>query len=104
MKPDVFFGTKFDTHTLAVNYRSPANIVTHSQLLIAHNTRRVPKETNANRGDKAQIVIQKTSSLSETLDYVYNFVQEHIGSGKSPSRIAIIGRKRSQIIPSPSRR
>jgi DNA helicase II / ATP-dependent DNA helicase PcrA len=99
LKPDKFFGVEFETHTLAVNYRSPANIVSCSQLLIAHNKRRVPKETKAHCRDEASIIVHKTNSLTDTLEYVYNFVQEHISRGKSPSRVAIIGRKRGQIIP-----
>jgi DNA helicase-2/ATP-dependent DNA helicase PcrA len=99
LQPDAFFGVKFETHTLAVNYRSPANIVSRSQALIAHNSRRVLKDTRAYRQDEASIVIHKTRSINETLEHVYKFVQDHIGTGKSPSRVAIIGRKRGQIIP-----
>ena len=99
LDPEKFFGVKFETHTLSVNYRSPANIVSCSQLLIANNKRRVPKHTEANRRDQASIVVQKTRSITETLDLVYKFVEKHIGTGKSPSRVAVIGRKRGQIIP-----
>jgi DNA helicase-2/ATP-dependent DNA helicase PcrA len=99
LNPDKFFGVGFETHTLAVNYRSPANVVSRSQLLIANNKRRVPKVTKAHRHDEASIIVRKTHSLNETLERVYGIVQEQIGDGKSPSRIAIIGRKRGQLIP-----
>jgi DNA helicase-2/ATP-dependent DNA helicase PcrA len=99
LHPDQFFGMKFETHTLAVNYRSPANVVSRAQRLIAHNTRRVAKETKAHRTDDAKIDIHKTRSLTDTMELVYRFVKDHIGNGKSPTRVAIVGRKRCQIIP-----
>lgn len=99
LNPDRFFGSKFGTHTLATNYRSPKNVVALSQKLIAHNVRRVAKATQAFRPDEAEITVEKVASLDEALDRVYEEVQQAIGKGESPSRVAIIGRKRSQIIP-----
>jgi DNA helicase-2/ATP-dependent DNA helicase PcrA len=99
LNPDQFFGSRFLTHTLATNYRSPKNIVELSQKLIACNTRRVAKPTRAFRSDNAEIEIETVASLSEALDRVYAEVERAIGKGESPSRVAIIGRKRSQIIP-----
>jgi ATP-dependent DNA helicase UvrD/PcrA len=99
LEPDRFFGTKFMTFTLAVNYRSPANIVELSQRLIAHNQRRVPKATTAWSGDNAQIVVKRTTDLAEALREVHALVRERIERGESPSRVAVIGRKRSQLIP-----
>lgn len=43
LKPDQHIGPEFKTYTLEVNYRSPSNIVTLAQRLIAHNKRRIPK-------------------------------------------------------------
>jgi DNA helicase-2/ATP-dependent DNA helicase PcrA len=99
LNPDQFFDSSFVTHTLATNYRSPKNIVELSQRLIACNVRRVAKATQAFRPDKAEIKIEKVASLTEALDRVYAEVEQAIGKGESPSRVAIIGRKRSQIIP-----
>lgn len=99
LNPERYFGMNFETHTLAVNYRSPANIVRRSQLLISHNQRRVPKETTAIRREEASISVAKTRTVSETLELIYNLVKKHIDNGRSPSRVAIIGRKRGQIIP-----
>ena len=99
LNPGEFFDLDFDTYTLGVNYRSPANIVEHSQRLIAHNTRRVPKQTSAHSAKEAKIEILETPSLAESLDYVHSLVVSSIAQGQNPSRVALIGRKRSQIIP-----
>ncbi len=99
LNPTKFFGGKFQTHTLEVNYRSPPNIVEHSQQLIAHNKRRVDKRIKSARKDKATITITKVEDISMALDFVHKEVARSIQGGESPSRVAIIGRKRSQIIP-----
>jgi DNA helicase-2/ATP-dependent DNA helicase PcrA len=99
LAPGKFFGYNFKTHTLSTNYRSPRNIVDHSQMLIEHNKRRVPKEIAAYKRDNARIEIIETSGLANALETVYSEVQGIVGKGGSPSRVAIIGRKRAQIIP-----
>ncbi len=99
LKPAEYFAMRFNTHKLATNYRSPANIVERSQLLIKHNTRRVPKQISAYSPVSAQIKILKLDALSEALDYVHGLVDAAISGGSSPSRLALISRKRSQIIP-----
>ena len=99
LQPDLYFGSKFNTYTLGVNYRSPENIVTHSQRLIAHNKRRVPKDIRAHSPAKAKIEVLEVHTLTEALEYVNDLVVTSIARGESPSRVALIGRKRSQIIP-----
>ena len=100
LNPDKYFDSPFDTHILEVNYRSPRNIVRHSQNLIKQNTRRVSKRIRASENSgEAQIQIEKTNNLAEALEYVQNLYNACIVQGKRPSRVAIIGRKRSQIIP-----
>ena len=100
LDPGKFFGTTFKTYKLDVNYRSPVNIVEPSQRLIAHNERRENKKIRAFDSSKqAKIEIKKTAGIVEALDYVYRSVKKSIARGTSPSRVAIVGRKRSQIIP-----
>lgn len=99
LDPGQYFDSIFDTHTLGVNYRSPKNIVEHSQRLIVNNNRRVEKKITAYGSAMANIKILSMSSLSEDLNYVHDLVTSSIAEGTSPSRIALIGRKRSQIIP-----
>lgn len=99
LDPARFFGSDFQTYTLDVNYRSPANIVELSQRLISNNSRRVSKQIRAFLTNEARIEIKKTDGLMDSLEYVYDMVDRSISRGESPSRVAIIGRKRSQIIP-----
>lgn len=99
LDPAQFIHSPFDTYTLEVNYRSPKNIVEQSQRLISNNWRRVEKRIRAYRTNEAWIEIKRTDGLIDSLDYVYKIVAESIEQGMSPSRVAIIGRKRSQIIP-----
>lgn len=99
LQPDRFFELAFDTHTLETNYRSPNNIVEHSQQLISHNRRRVKKRTVAHSSENAKIVIQKTGNLTESLRYVHEILSKSVLQHKSPARAALVSRKRSQIIP-----
>ena len=100
LDPAKYFGSPFNTHILGVNYRSPGNIVEHSQRLIAHNENRIPKQIKAaDNKRKARIEVKRTLNLDDALEYVHNIFKESVDQGKSPSRVAIIGRKRSQIIP-----
>ena len=99
LEPEKFFGAKFDTHILETNYRSPANVVDLSQKLIRNNSRRVNKKIAANSSDNALIEVRSPGDLLETMGYVRRLVQESSKTGSSPSRIALIGRKRAQIIP-----
>ena len=99
LEPAIYAYTDFRTYTLGVNYRSPANIVEHSQLLIKNNDRRVDKEIRADNPSLATIEILQVHSISEALEFVHSYVDSSIASGTSPEDIAIISRKRSQIIP-----
>lgn len=99
LEPTEYFGLKFETHTLATNYRSPANIVEYSQRLIGNNNRRVPKQIRSFAPTSAVIEILPQDSLTDALDHVHDMVASSISRGLSPSRMALISRKRSQIIP-----
>lgn len=100
LDPEHYFDNPFTTHILGVNYRSPRNVVEHSQQLIAKNKRRVPKSIAAADTERqAQIEIKRTRNLDDALDFVDRIFKESVAEGKSPSRVAVVGRKRSQIIP-----
>ncbi|MCY3866087.1 MAG: ATP-dependent helicase [Chloroflexi bacterium] len=99
LEPQDYFNAKFETHTLGVNYRSPNNIVMRSQLLIKNNLRRVPKRIRAHSSAMAKIEMLELESLTEALEYVSNLVKTSLDEGASPSRIALLSRKRAQIIP-----
>ena len=99
LNPAKYFQSEFETHRLGVNYRSPANIVKMSQMLIANNCRREAKQTEAFSAKEAKIEVKNTGDLSASLDYVSCLVESSVEQGKSPSKVAIIGRKKSQLIP-----
>lgn len=99
LEPDTYIGKDVCSFTLGINYRSPVNIVEHSQRLIANNTKRVAKDTRAYSERRADIAVVEVEDLADGLDYSLGLIKDVITSGSSPSRVAFIGRKRSQIIP-----
>ena len=96
LRPEAFLRRPFETLKLGVNYRSPSNIVDHSQRLIRHNKRREEKSVRAAQKTSARIVVAPISDFSEAIHAVHSVVARAHDDG---SRVAIIGRKRSQIIP-----
>ncbi|MEW6120585.1 MAG: ATP-dependent helicase [Pseudomonadota bacterium] len=99
LEPHRFFSGKFQTFTLQTNYRSPANIVALAQKLIRNNKRRVDKDTHAAQSVNADIRVEETEDINASLDLAAKLVAEHIKQGGSPTRIALIGRKKAQLIP-----
>ena len=96
LKPNDHFNMRFETYTLDLNYRSPPNIVRHSQKLIAHNKRREDKPVDAAAsGPDAEICVLATDSISRRL----SLVTEIAKGTPSPGRVAVIGRLRGQLIP-----
>lgn len=98
LDPEVHLGGDYQTCILAVNYRSPRNIVQLSQRLIVHNQRRVSKEVRAARTTDAQVEILRFSSVSKAIDSTLTLVRSLLRQGES-NKVALISRKRSQIIP-----
>jgi DNA helicase-2/ATP-dependent DNA helicase PcrA len=47
----------------------------------------------------ADIRIEETENINESLDLAVRLVADHIKQGGSPTRIALIGRKKAQLIP-----
>lgn len=99
LNPETYIRRGFSTYTLSVNYRSPSNIVELSQNLIRNNKRRINKETKSHKSTTADIEILESDSLNESMDAVYREIELSVNEGHGPSKIAVIGRKRSQIIP-----
>lgn len=96
-EPDVYLENKFKTYVLETNYRSPRNIVDLSQKLIKNNKYRVEKNINAYSNDNANIHVYAMPDYKATLSYVLKFVHSNLNN--TDESIAIVGRKRSQIIP-----
>jgi DNA helicase-2/ATP-dependent DNA helicase PcrA len=98
LKPDDYVGSAFETHILSRNYRSPRNIVHLSQKLIRHNKRRVDKEIIPHSKVDAKLEVLKMASLSDTIDWVVAEVKAMLANPEI-GKVALIGRKRGQIIP-----
>lgn len=85
------------THQLDINYRMPANIVTHSQKLIANNpvegySRKLVRPYKSECADIRFLSDSTPISISED---VIRMIDESIREKES---IAVLGRKRSQLI------
>lgn len=96
LHPEEHLGRRFTDYLLSINYRSPRNIVEHSQKLIVFNKNRRPKRiTAADGAHEATIDIVKTSSIMERLELVTEIAQ----AVETPGKVAVIGRVRRQLIP-----
>ena len=96
LHPEQHLRVSFDDYHLQVNYRSPKNIVEHSQRLISNNKNRVSKQVRAAEGaDTAEIEVKRTDSVSERLALVTDLVRNTV----SPGKVAVISRLRRQLIP-----
>lgn len=98
IQPDQFIAPKYVSHLLNINYRCPSNIVAHSQQLIKHNSRRVNKNVKPASGKHAQIDVVEMPSVEDSVSYVVTLVKELLSTADI-QKIALISRKRSQIIP-----
>ena len=99
LAPEKHLGIPFATRTLSVNYRSPRNIVTHSQQLIRHNKRRVEKDISAFGTDDASIEVHSVNGIAGAIDFVEAMIDTVAKAENGLPRIGIVGRKRSQILP-----
>lgn len=98
LSPEKFLGRSYKTIVLTNNYRSPRNIVVLSQKLIAHNRRRVPKDVHPVLKRDAEIRVLQCRAIPDSVERTVQLVEE-LSEKNDCERIALIGRKRSQIIP-----
>lgn len=98
LTPDEFIEDNYSTHVLDTNYRSPKNIVELSQKLIKHNKNRVNKKIKAHLKEEAEITIEFNETIEDSIEFVTDYVKELL-EDSSVNKIALISRKRSQIIP-----
>jgi DNA helicase-2/ATP-dependent DNA helicase PcrA len=108
LEPDKHLApSSFTTCILETNYRSPRNIVALSQRLIRHNSRRVDKNVSAHQAVDAQVEVRHVADIHQGIAEVVELVNATLADASSPSqaepsrpsRIALISRKRSQLIP-----
>ena len=87
LHPNRYFNVDFQDYQLEVNYRSPRNIVEHSQQLIANNENRVAKKVRASEdANVAEIEMVRTDSITERLKLVTSIVRS-----TEPGKVAVIG-------------
>jgi len=98
LNPDQFFGVEFTTYTLGTNYRSPPNILEHSQKLIAHNRNRVPKDVESACQESAEIIHKRFKSHDEATGYILDLARS-AHEAAQPRSLAVLARKKSQLIP-----
>jgi DNA helicase-2/ATP-dependent DNA helicase PcrA len=98
LNPDKYFGTKSKTFILGTNYRSPRNIISYSQQLIRNNKRRENKKVVANQVGNAKIEVIRNENITQSIEFILDYIENWRNSSFGNS-IAIVGRKRSQIIP-----
>ena len=96
LQPQLYFGAPFADYQLETNYRSPRNIVDHSQKLISHNRNRVDKRVNASpNSGMAKIEVLSIDDISQRLRFVTDVVRDT----EHPGRVAVIGHRRGHLIP-----
>lgn len=98
LHPNEFISSKYKTHILEINYRCPKNVVELSQRLIQHNKRRVPKNVTAGSSEIAKIDVISSPSVDASVDFVLDMVRRLLDDDNI-GNIALISRKRSQLIP-----
>jgi DNA helicase-2/ATP-dependent DNA helicase PcrA len=98
LEPGKHLGGTYETCILTTNYRSPKNIVALSQKLIAHNKRRVAKDVKANSTVDAHVEVRRFPSIADAITSTVDLVHELLDN-PDIKNVALIGRKRSQIIP-----
>lgn len=98
LDPSRHLGGDFETFVLETNYRSPRNIVEISQRLIAHNTRRVPKDVSAAQSSEAKVEVLRYQSVASCVAQTTEYVRDLLTHPDIRS-IALLSRKRSQIVP-----
>ena len=98
LRPEEYLGGDFETFVLGTNYRSPANIVAMSQAMISNNTRRVPKSVRPHLVIEAEVEVLRYPTVSECIQRTTTLVAALLRRDDIAS-IALVSRKRSQIIP-----
>lgn len=99
LNPERYFGRPFTTFILERNYRCPRNLVGASQRLIANNKRREPKNVVAVQTIDAEVEIIQNPNFTDSIDAVMNEVRSFLEQDRPGAKLAILSRKRAQIIP-----
>jgi DNA helicase-2/ATP-dependent DNA helicase PcrA len=97
--PEQHLRRTFSTHILTRNYRCPRNIVEKSARLIAHNKRRESKEMIPVSTVDAQIDRLHGETFLHTTQRITEEIAAFVKAGVPGARMALLSRKRAQLIP-----
>ena len=89
------------SYELKANYRNPPNLVRHADRLIRHNVRRIPKQPEPQRTEKAEIKIVPTFSASLEAKFIVSFIRKvrRANPGLPYSEFAVLYRTNAQSLP-----
>ncbi|WP_137113361.1 ATP-dependent helicase [Mesorhizobium sp. GR13] len=99
LEPDRHLGRPFATYILEKNYRSPRNIVHKSAQLIAHNHRRVAKAVHSVSTTDAVVDMHTGDTFLDSVENVLEEIRDFVGKKAPGARMALLSRKRAQLIP-----
>lgn len=99
LEPDRHLGRSFATYILEKNYRSPRNIVQKSTRLIAHNKRRVAKAVYPVSPNDAVVDMYTGDTFIGSVENVLNEIRIFVQRKSPGARMALLSRKRAQLIP-----
>ncbi|MEH2510162.1 DNA helicase-2/ATP-dependent DNA helicase PcrA [Nitrobacteraceae bacterium AZCC 1564] len=99
LDPDKYFGREFQTYILERNYRCARNLVHGSQALIVHNVRREKKTITPVRETDAEIEVMHRATFAQSIDAVMDEVRGFLRRNVPGEKLAILSRKRAQLIP-----
>jgi DNA helicase-2/ATP-dependent DNA helicase PcrA len=99
LHPERHFDRPFATYILEKNYRCPRNLVRASQKLIVHNRRREPKNVVPMRAEDAEVEVIRKPNFTQSIDAVMDEVRAFLRRNAHGAKLAILSRKRAQIIP-----
>jgi DNA helicase-2/ATP-dependent DNA helicase PcrA len=99
LEPDRHLGRHFATYILEKNYRSPRNIVGKSARLIAHNKRRVAKTMHPVSTTDAVVDMHRGATFLDSTENVLSEIHVFVRSKAPGARMALLSRKRAQLIP-----
>lgn len=99
LTPEIYFGRPFETYILERNYRCPPNLVAASQSLISRNIRRQRKRVTAMHPVDAKITVVERGKFTDSIDVVMDEVRAFLKTAKGSAKLALVSRKRAQLIP-----
>ena len=97
LEPEAFFETAFDTVIFETNYRSPKNIIEHSQRLIKCNTRREDKQIAWSNPSEVRIDFLNASPKNNKT--IFNVVADKVQSCIAEKNVVLVGRRRGDLLP-----